>query len=79
MSNLIRAAAIAACVFVYGLAAAADAEVVKSEAGTVNVEPLAKLDNPWDVAVIPPPVHLVVACGIPAAWKVVQQRRECLP
>ncbi len=49
-----RAAAAAAFVIACGTAApVVDAATVSTKAGPVNVEPLAKLDNPWGMAYLP--------------------------
>lgn len=53
MNQLLRAAAVAAFLTACGAALPAAAVVVQSKAGPVNVEPLAKLDNPWGMTYLP--------------------------
>ena len=52
MMNPFRGAAVAACVIACGIAAAPAAEV-STKSGPVNVESLAKLDNPWGMTFLP--------------------------
>src|SRR5690349_3646525 len=53
MKPFARAAAVAATVFATALAARTGAATVNSKAGPVNVESLAKLDNPWGMTFLP--------------------------
>jgi len=53
MTPIARAAAVAATVLATALAARTDAATVNSKAGHVNVESLAKLDNPWGMTFLP--------------------------
>jgi glucose/arabinose dehydrogenase len=53
MNDLIRAAAVAAFAIVCGIAASAGAAVVATRSGPVNVDSLAKLDNPWGMTFLP--------------------------
>jgi len=53
MTPIARAAAVAATVLATALAARTDAATVNSKAGPVNVESLAKLDNPWGMTFLP--------------------------
>jgi glucose/arabinose dehydrogenase len=53
MTNLIRRAAVAAVAVMGAVAAPAPAAEVASKAGPVNVESLAKLDNPWGMTFLP--------------------------
>ena len=54
MTRLFRFAALTAAVFASNFATdPADAEVIQSKLGGINVEPLVKLDNPWGMAYLP--------------------------
>jgi glucose/arabinose dehydrogenase len=53
MTRFARAATAAALIIAATLAARAEAATVNSKAGPVNVESLAKLDNPWGMTFLP--------------------------